>query len=227
MDEDTIGLLTQGNMNIMNPISEKKLIMAGKYAGLQPGMSVLDIGCGNGTLLSLWQKEFSISGTGIELQSKSAARAKDLLHGSGISVIEGDAAKYVPDRPYDVVCALGTSFIFGGAERTLEHLAGFVKEGGSLVIGDRFWKKSAVPPEFSREWTEVTTAFELISTARDLGFTLAGMLCSSPDEWDEYESEVWQNAITKEMYDYLEQIQDEYFFYGRECMGWGCFVFRS
>lgn len=56
MDEDEIGMLTQGNMNIMNPVSEKKLILAGKYANLKPGMSVLDVGCGNGTLLSLWPR---------------------------------------------------------------------------------------------------------------------------------------------------------------------------
>ena len=227
MDDDTIGLMTQGNMNIMNPVSEKKLILAGKYANLQPGMSVLDIGCGNGTLLNLWHKEFGISGTGIELQSESVSRAKDLLHGTGISVIEGDAAKYVPGGPYDTVCALGTSFIFGGAERALDHLAEFVKEGGCLVIGDRLWKKESVPPDFAREWIEVPTALELISTARDQGLTLVGMLSASDEEWDEYESAVWQNAVKSEMYDYLEHIQDEYLTYGREYMAWGCFVFRG
>lgn len=227
MDEDEIGMLTQGNMNIMNPVSEKKLILAGKYANLKPGMSVLDVGCGNGTLLSLWQKAFGISGTGIEMQKESAARAKELLRGTGILVIEGNAAEWVPEGSYDVVCAFGTSFIFGGAEKTLEHLAGFVKEGGSLVIGDRFWKKESVPPDFAREWRDVPTSLELVSTARYLGLTLAGMLSASDEEWDQYESAVWQNAVSKNLYDYLEQIQDEYLTYGREYMAWGCFVFRG
>jgi len=227
MDEDEIGMLTQGNMNIMNPVSEKKLILAGKYANLKPGMSVLDVGCGNGTLLSLWHKEFGISGTGIELQKASAARAKELLRGTGISVIEGDAAKCIPEGPYDTVCAFGTSFIFGGAEKTLESLAGFVKEGGSLVIGDRFWKKESVPPDFAREWRDVPTSLELVSTARYLGLTLAGMLSASDEEWDQYESAVWQNAVSENLYDYFEQIQDEYLTYGREYMAWGCFVFRG
>ena len=227
MDEDEIGMLTQGKMNIMNPVSEKKLILAGKYANLKPGMLVLDVGCGNGTLLSLWQKEFGISGTGIELQKESAARAKELLRGTGISVIEGDAAECIPEGPYDTVCAFGTSFIFGGAEKTLEYLAGFVKEGGSLVIGDRFWKKESVPPDFAREWRDVPTSLELVSTARYLGLTLTGMLSASDEEWDQYESAVWQNAVSENLYDYLEQIQDEYLTYGREYMAWGCFVFRS
>ena len=227
MDEDEISILTQGNMNIMNPVSEKKLILAGKYANLKPGMSVLDVGCGNGTLLSLWHKEFGISGIGIELQKESASRAKELLRGTGISVIEGDAAKCIPKGSYDAVCAFGTSFIFGGAEKTLEHLAGFVKEGGSLVIGDRFWKKESVPPDFAREWRDVPTSLELVSTARYLGLTLTGMLSASDEEWDHYESAVWQNAVSENLYDYLEQIQDEYLTYGREYMAWGCFVFRG
>ncbi len=227
MDEDEIGMLTQGNMNIMNPVSEKKLILAGKYANLKPGMSVLDVGCGNGTLLSLWQKEFGISGIGIELQKESAARAKELLRGTGISVIEGNAAECIPDGSYDVVSAFGTSFIFGGAEKTLEYLSGFVKEGGSVVIEDRFWKKESVPPDFAREWRDVPTSLELVSTARYLGLTITGMLSASDEEWDQYESAVWQNAVSENLYDYLEQIQDEYLTYGREYMAWGCFVFRS
>jgi SAM-dependent methyltransferase len=227
MDEDEIGMLTQGDMNIMNPISETKLILAGKYANLKPGSSVLDIGCGNGTLLSLWEKEFGISGIGIELQKGSAFRAKELLRGTGISVIEGDAAAWIPERSYDAVCAFGTSFIFGGAEKTLEHLAGYVNEGGSLVIGDRFWKKESVPPDFAREWRDVPTSLELVSTARYLGLTLTGMLSASNEEWDRYESAVWQNAVSENLYDYLEQIQDEYLTYGREYMAWGCFVFQG
>ncbi len=45
MDDYEIGKLTQGNMKIMNPVSETKLILARKYANLKPGMSVLDVGC--------------------------------------------------------------------------------------------------------------------------------------------------------------------------------------
>ncbi|WP_319378098.1 SAM-dependent methyltransferase [uncultured Methanocorpusculum sp.] len=226
MDDDEIGKRTQSNLKIMNPVSETKLILAGKYANLKPGMSVLDVGCGNGTLLDLWHKEFGIVGTGIELQKESASRARNLLEGTGITVIEGDGAAYIPDESFDAVCAFGTAFIFGGAEAALEQLAGQVKEGGCLVIGDRVWKKTMVPPEFAREWGEVPTAFELTSTARELGFTLTGMISASSDDWDRYESAIWQNAVSENMDEYLRYIQDEYLAYGREFMDWSCFVFQ-
>ncbi|HJK14023.1 MAG TPA: methyltransferase type 12, partial [Methanocorpusculum sp.] len=75
-------------------------------------------------------------------------------------------------------------------------------------------------------------------TARELGFTLTGMITASTDEWDAYESAIWNSALAyidlhenepaaDELAAYLEQIQDEYLAYGREYIGWGLFVFRQ
>ncbi|MDU9375913.1 putative protein YjhP [Methanocorpusculaceae archaeon Sp1] len=239
MDFAEIETITQGTLKIMNPISEEKLLQAGKTAGLAPKKRVLDIGCGNGTTLSLWHKAFGITGTGIELRQSSAATARNTLAGTTIEIRCVDAATLVPKEPYNTVAALGTSFIFGGAEKALAHLAEHADENGStIVIGDRFWRTDRVPAEFAREWREVPTAYEIASTARDLGFTLAGMITASTDEWDAYESAIWKNALeyidarendpaSDEVALYLEQIQDEYLAYGREYMGWGLFVLRQ
>ncbi|MDR0980462.1 MAG: methyltransferase domain-containing protein [Methanocalculaceae archaeon] len=239
MDFAEIETITQGALEIMNPISEEKLLQAGKIAGLGLGKRVLDIGCGNGTALSLWHKAFGITGTGIEVRPASAARARNTLAGAPIEIRCVDASVLVPKEPYDVVAALGTSFIFGGAEKALAHLAEYADENGSAVlIGDRFWQTDRVLPEFAREWTEVPTAYEFAGTARELGFTLSGMITASSDEWDAYESSIWNSALeyidlhenepaADELAAYLEQIQDEYLAYGREYMGWGLFVFRQ
>ncbi|HJK77243.1 MAG TPA: class I SAM-dependent methyltransferase [Methanocorpusculum sp.] len=239
MEFAEIETITQGELEIMNPISEEKLLRAGKMAGLCPGKRVLDIGCGNGTALSLWHKTFGITGTGIEIRPSSAARARNTLAGTPIEIRCVDASVLAPKEPYDVVTALGTSFIFGGAEKALAHLAEYADENGSVVlIGDRFWRTDRVPPEFTREWTEVPTAYELAVTARELGFTLTGMITASTDEWDAYESAIWNSALAyidlhenepaaDELAAYLEQIQDEYLAYGREYIGWGLFVFRQ
>lgn len=239
MEFAEIETITQGELEIMNPISEEKLLRAGKMAGLCPGKRVLDIGCGNGTALSLWHKTFGITGTGIEIRPSSAARARNTLAGTPIEIRCVDASVLVPKEPYDAVTALGTSFIFGGAEKALAHLAEYADENGSVVlIGDRFWRTDRVPPEFARGWTEVPTAYELAVTARELGFTLTGMITASTDEWDAYESAIWNSALAyidlhenepaaDELAAYLEQIQDEYLAYGREYIGWGLFVFRQ
>lgn len=239
MDLTEIETISQGNLEIMNPVSAEKLLRAGQTAGLGPGKKVLDIGCGNGTTLSLWHRAFGISGCGIELRASSAARAGTTLAGTSIEIRCIDAAALVPAEPYDLVTALGSSFIFGGAEKSLAHLAEYADENGSvIIIGDRFWKRDRVPPEFAREWPDVPTAFELISTGRDLGFDLTGLITASDDDWDNYESAIWQNCReyinsrtadprADEVAAYLEQIQDEYLAYGREYMGWGLFIFRQ
>ena len=152
MEFAEIETITQGELEIMNPISEEKLLRAGKMAGLCPGKRVLDIGCGNGTALSLWYKTFGITGTGIEIRPSSAARARNTLAGTPIEIRCVDASVLAPKEPYDVVTALGTSFIFGGAEKALANLAEYADENGSVVlIGDRFWRTDRVPPEFARE----------------------------------------------------------------------------
>ncbi|MDV0443081.1 SAM-dependent methyltransferase [Methanorbis rubei] len=239
MDFSEIETITQGTLPIMNPISEEKLIRAGNMAGLAPGKRVLDIGCGNGTTLSLWHKTFGITGTGIELRQSSAAKARNILAGTSIEIRCVDATTVVPKEYYNTVAALGTSFIFGGAEKALAYLAEHADENGStIVLGDRFWHTDRVPAEFAREWTEVPTAYEIATTARDLGFTLASMITASTEEWDAYESAIWKNALefidvrgrdpaAEEVALYLEQIQNEYLAYGREFMGWGLFVLRQ
>ncbi len=239
MDFAEIETITQGTLAVMNPVSEEKLLRAGKLAGLSPGKRVLDIGCGNGTTLALWHKAFGITGTGIELRASSAALARNALAGTSIDIRCVDAATLVPKEPYNTVAALGTSFIFGGAEKALAHLAEHADENGStVVIGDRFWRTDRVPAEFAREWTEVPTAYELTATARELGFTLTGLITATDNEWDTYESAIWQNALqyidarqndpaSEEIALYLEQIQDEYLVYGREYMGWGLFILRQ
>lgn len=215
----------------MNPVSEEKLILAGKYANLSSDTRVLDLGCGNGTALFLWNKTFGITGTGIEIRKSSAKKAKELLAGTGIEILADDATEF-PDDTYNAVSAIGISFLFDGVEGALHHIAEF--EADAIIIGDRFWGRKEVPPEFSREWAEVPTSFEVVETARKLGYRLAGLITATKDEWDVYESAIWQNCVSYialekegalEVAEYLECIQDEYLSFGREYMDWGQFVF--
>ena len=115
MDLTEIETISQGNLEIMNPVSAEKLLQAGRTAALGPGKKVLDIGCGNGTCLALWHNAFGISGCGVEQRATSAARARNTLAGTSIEIRCVDAAALVPAEPYNVVTALGSSFIFGGA----------------------------------------------------------------------------------------------------------------
>ena len=110
-----------------------------------------------------------------------------------------------------------------------------VTDEGTIVIGDRCWQSDRTPPEFAREWPEVLTEYEILGTAREAGFDVAAVIRAGVDDWDRYESGIWQSILfwlddnpghpdRDVMIDYLHRLQDEYFGYGREHMGWAIFV---
>ncbi len=64
---------------------------------VQPGSKVLDVGCGNGELLSLLGKMHDIDGRGIEISQSGVNKCV----ARGLSVIQGDADQDLADYPSD------------------------------------------------------------------------------------------------------------------------------
>ena len=62
---------------------------------VSPGGRVLDVGCGDGTLLQTLETEKQVDGHGIEIRSK---RVEACVR-KGLSVIQGDADTDLPDFP--------------------------------------------------------------------------------------------------------------------------------
>ncbi|MCT8335993.1 methyltransferase domain-containing protein [Methanoculleus sp. Afa-1] len=239
MDKNELVSITQGGLAIMNPTTPAKVLAAGKAAGLREGSRVVEVGCGNGTILDLWGREYGISGLGIEAREDACTRAEEAIRSSGLSeriaVLCMDARDYAPDEPFDCAAAIGASHIHGGFSATLDALLGLVHDEGTIVIGDRCWRSDRVPPEFAREWPDVLTGYEILSLAREAGLDVAAVVRSSADDWDRYESGIWQAVLSwlgdhpdhpdrDFMTDYLHRIQDEYFGYGQEQMGWAMYV---
>lgn len=239
MENNELVSITQGTLAIMNPTTPEKVLAAGRAAGLREGSRVVEIGCGNGTILALWGREYGISGLGIEAREDACTRVEEAFRAAGLSeriaVRCMDARGYVPDGPFDCAASIGASHIQGGFSATLDALLNLVHDEGTIVIGDRYWRSDRVPPEFAREWPDIPTEYEILGTVRDAGLDVAAVVRSSADDWDRYESGIWQSVIAwlgehpdhpdrDFMIDYLHRIQDEYFGYGREHMGWALYV---
>lgn len=196
MDINELITLSQGTLAIMNPTTPEKVLLAGQAAGLREGSRVVEIGCGNGTILALWGREYGVSGLGIEVREDACRRAGQALREAGvgdrITVRCMDAREYVPDEPFDCAASIGASHIWGGFAATLDALMELVTDEGVIIIGDRCWRKEHVPPEFAREWSDVLTGYEILSIVRDVGLDVAAVIRADVDDWDRYESGIWQ-----------------------------------
>lgn len=226
-------------MAIMNPTTPEKVIRAGEVAGLAAGDRVVEFGCGYGTILALWGKRFGIAGHGFDIREDACRRAVALLEKEGLSsriaISRADVLAEKPDGQYDCAACIGSSHIWGGFASALEAMGEWLGPDGRIVIGERYWARDGVPPEFARQWGDVLTEYEIVQAARDAGFDLAAIFRASPDDWDAYESGNWQGLLAwlhahpdgqdaDEVREYLYRIQDEYAGYGREYMGFAIYV---
>ena len=97
---------------------------------LPPQSRVLDVGCGDGTLIEALIKEKNIDARGIELGED---KVKECIS-KGLSVIEGDAETELsqfPDKAFDFVILSQTLQAFYQPENVLEQL---LRVGGRVII---------------------------------------------------------------------------------------------
>ncbi len=88
---------------------------------IEPGSTVLDVGCGDGSLLDYLVRERQVDGRGIELSAKGVNRSI----AKGLSVIQGNAEEdisHYPDHCFDYVILSQTLQAMRRPDRMLEQL---------------------------------------------------------------------------------------------------------
>ncbi len=88
---------------------------------VEPGSRVLDVGCGDGSLLRLLAEKRSVDARGIELSQSGV----NLCVAKGLSVIQGDADTdlvYYPDGSFDYVILSQTLQAMRQPRVVLEHM---------------------------------------------------------------------------------------------------------
>ncbi|MGC2638599.1 MAG: class I SAM-dependent methyltransferase, partial [Acidobacteriaceae bacterium] len=107
----------------------------------QGAVRLLEIGCGSGVYLRYAaDSNPSLTALGVELQPAVAEAALANLQGWGlrgrVTVEEGDIRSKTPQEPFDIATLYNNIYYFSVAERAalLEHIAGFLKPGGFLLV---------------------------------------------------------------------------------------------
>jgi SAM-dependent methyltransferase len=232
--------ISERYMEWINPVSPEKIALAGKMAGLAPGMRLIDFGCGFGAALALWAEQHGISGVGIDIRPYACQRARAKVAERGleerIEITQGKGAEYqFESHSFDVAACIGATFIWGGYAQALQALKAAIRPGGKILVGEAYWAKDSVPPAIAREQVAILPETQLLQLTRQAGLDVAYVVRASQDDWDRYEASNWHgllrwieanpdHAERQQVIDHLHASQDEYFRYGREYFGWALYL---
>jgi SAM-dependent methyltransferase len=232
--------ISERYMELLNPTSTEKILKLGKLLALRPESRIVDFGCGFGELLALWTERYGISGIGIDVREYACERARNKMKEKGISdrieIVCGKGAEYPFEKNrFDAALCIGASFIWENYEPAIKAMKPAIKPRGKLVIGEPYWSKGTVPPEYAQKYHMVHYEHELLQIAQKEGFDFEYVVRANQDDWDNYEADNWYGLVhwleenpahpeRQQVIDYLHQTQEEYLRYGREYMGWAIYV---
>ena len=106
---------------------------------IEKNSRVLDVGCGDGTLIEFLQNHKQIDIRGIEISKDNSQKCV----GKGLTVIEGDAEKDLsqfPDSSFDFVILSQTLQAFLNPETVIQELLRVGKKAIVTVPNFGFWK---------------------------------------------------------------------------------------
>jgi cyclopropane fatty-acyl-phospholipid synthase-like methyltransferase len=231
--------------SFQNPTSAEKLDRLIGYCDLRDCHRVLDIGCGKAWLLRRMAAAHRIEGVGVEVREAFLQEARSCIErepGRGaLSFIQAPALSYVAEpASFDVVLCIGASFAIGSFEAMVAWLKPFVRRGGVLAVGDIYALRRELPEQCAKYFMggAVRTLADTVGVLAAAGCSLVGLIASSQEDWDQYESLHWQAAKTwlEDNPDHPEReafalradrYKQDYLGRDRESLGWAIFVCRA
>ncbi|MFE3448853.1 class I SAM-dependent methyltransferase [Nonomuraea sp. NPDC059194] len=135
-----------------------------------PPSSVLDVGCGTGSLALLLAEE-GHTVTGVDLSPRMAELARKKLAGRAAQVIVGDAADPpVGDTRFDVLLCRHVVWNLPDPHAALRRWRELVRPGGRLVLVEGRWGTGSVEgmPVEGMPWAGGVRADTLARAVRDL-----------------------------------------------------------
>ena len=239
MDVMDYWAIAERDLEIQNPVTDRKLRLLDDYCGIRDGLRVLDIGCGKAWLMRQWAERHEIRGTGLEINPHFLRFAREKTQAKGLagrlSFIEGPAAAFRPERAsYDICLCLGTSFTLGGFVEALEWMASAVRPGGSIVIGELTLKHR---PAFHTEEVLPHDALETMAIIERHGAEVSATISASEADFERYVSHHRQATLAwarehpqhPDHADMLVRSRNEWMHYlrvVRPFLGWTTFVGR-
>jgi cyclopropane-fatty-acyl-phospholipid synthase len=122
----------------LDAAQEAKLDLVCRKLGLAPGMRLLDVGCGWGSLALHAAQRYGVDVVGVTLSTEQAALAAKRVAEAGLTErvqIRVQDYRDVSDGPFDAISSIGMAEHVGRAQMPgyAAHLAGLLRPGGRLL----------------------------------------------------------------------------------------------
>ncbi len=232
--------IAERDIELINPTTAEKILAIGRVAGLAPGKTLIDFGCGYAEPLVLWAENFGISGVGIDIREKAVQRARLKIASRGLSdrlqIVHGPGVDYeCQPGSFDFAACIGASFVWGGYRQALQAMREVIHPQGKILIGEPYWLLETAPPDLAQAQVEIHSEAWLLRTTRQEGFDIQYVIHSSHEDWDRYEAGNWDGLLRwieanpdhperQQVIDHLHESQEEYFTYGRAYFGWALYL---
>ena len=226
---------------LQNPTSPEKVRLLGERLGLGPASEVLDAAAGKCGPAIILAREFGCRITAVERAPEFVAAARERVAtarlGDRIDIVESDARAYeLGLGRFDAALCLGASFVWDDLSGTLAALAPAVRERGAVVVGEPFWRRWPLPNGVDDQG--YVPLADTVRRFEAAGLRIEGLIASSEDDWDRYESLHWRaleewlatNAEDPDgprIRELHERAREDYLSRGRELLGWAIFVGRK
>ncbi len=146
-------------MSILRPGSLELTRHALTAAGAKSGMTLLDVGCGDGEAAAFAQREFSLTVTGVDTDADAVARAK----AAGVDArIESADALSFPSRGFDLVTMECVFSILERQEEAIHEAYCMLRPGGALILTDVYCRT----PDLERYHADYKAAMALFRRPR-------------------------------------------------------------
>ena len=158
--------------NLRNTIRQE--VIARQLAEhVEPGMTVLDVGCGQGTQ-AIRLAALGCTVTGVEPSAELRARCAADAAAAGVEVEVLPASIEALDdvigrRMFDLVCAHGLLMYLPDRAAAIGALAARVRPGGRLSLTVRNGHALAMRPGLRRDWAGALAAFDSDGYVNELG----------------------------------------------------------
>ncbi|KIS27361.1 cyclopropane-fatty-acyl-phospholipid synthase [Arthrobacter sp. SPG23] len=138
--------------NSLEAAQEAKIDLVCRKLGLQPGMRVLDVGCGWGSFALHAAERFGVDVVGVTLSNEQAGLARKRVADAGLTDrvdIRVQDYRDVDDGPFDAISSIGMSEHVGREQisRYVSQLHGLLRPGGRLLNHAISWNAGPTSPD--------------------------------------------------------------------------------